>query len=35
MRKQVEDRRKFSVEREKGVCTEGERVESGNNPVTP
>jgi len=35
MRKRVEDRRRFSVEREKSVCTEGGRVESGNNPVIP
>jgi len=35
MRKQVEDRRGFSVEGGKGVCTKGGRVKSGNNLVTP
>jgi len=34
MRKQVEDRRGFSVERKKGVCTKGGRIENGNNLVT-
>ena len=34
MRKRVEDRRGFSVEREKGVYTKGGKVKSRNNPVT-
>jgi len=31
----VEDKRGFSTERGKGVCTKGERVENRNNLVTP
>jgi len=30
----MEDRRGFSVEREKGICTKKRRVEGRNNPVT-
>ena len=31
----MEDRRGFSIERGKDICTKGGRVESRNNLVTP
>ena len=35
MRRRMADRREFDVKREKGICTEGWRVEGRDNLVTP